>query len=101
MITSIQSIHFDADVKLIATIEKKLQQLKKYFSQQSAEIKVYLKLEKVGQVQDKIIEILVHLPGHYMMVKSTSKSFEAALREAIQSLKNQIRKHKEKIQKKY
>ena len=101
MVTRIQSIHFDADAKLVSLIEEKLDRLTQYIQDRVIEAKVILKLEQVGKVQDKIIEVILNLPGQAVVAKSAKKSFEEALAEVIATLKTQLLRYKEKIQRKH
>ena len=101
MITRIQSIHFDADVKLLQQVQDKMERLARYIQNKAIEAKVILKLEHGGQVQDKVIEIIINLPGQNLVAKSTKKSFEEALNQVIATLKKQLLRHKEKIQQKH
>ena len=100
MVTKIQSVHFTADQKLNLMIEEKLEKLKHYFKPEGS-AEVILKMEKVGQVQDKIVEIIYCIPGAKFVVTAIQKSFEQAINEAYRGIKNQILKHKEKIQDKH
>ena len=93
----IQSIHFDADQKLLQIIESKLQTFDQYLTKLEAEAKVILKMEKVGQVSDKI----VNLPGHPLIVKAKDKTFEKAFYMVLHSLKRQLLRFKEKLQQKH
>ena len=97
MVTKIQSLHFDADQRLVMLVEEKIEKLKHYFKA-DASAEVILKMEKVGQVQDKIVEIIYHIPGAKFVVTSIQKSFELALNEAYHNIKMQILKYKEKAQ---
>ncbi len=99
MIARIQSIHFDADSKLLIYLNEKLESLEHYVSRE-IEAKVMLRLEKVGHIQDKIVEILINLPGHPLVAKSTGKTFEQAILDAIEHIKTQLIRYKEKIQRK-
>lgn len=92
---TVQSIHFDADKKLLAFIEKKAGKLDQFFDQiLSAE--VYLKLEKTEDEQNKITEIKLTLPKNQLFAKAQCKSFEEACDMAIESLRRQVDKHKTK-----
>jgi putative sigma-54 modulation protein len=96
MTVNIQSVHFNADSKLIDYIKKKLEKLSNY-SDRIVEVNVFLKLDNVVHViKDKIAEIRVHIPRHKFFVKSTSKSFEESFDDAFDSMVSQIKKHKEK-----
>jgi putative sigma-54 modulation protein len=101
MITKIHSIHFDADVKLLQQIEDRISHLSKFLQNKAVEANVILKLEKVGQVQDKVIEIIIALPGQLLVAKRTRKSFEKALIEVLATIKSQLIRYKRKIQRKY
>lgn len=101
MMTRIQSIHFDADVKLLQQIQQKIEGLAKFFQNKSIEANVVLKLEHVGQIQDKVIEVIINLPGQALIAKSTKKSFEEALIQVVSTLKKQLLRYKEKLQRKH
>ncbi len=93
----IQSIHFTADQKLTQFIEERLNKLTKYFDR-IVEAEVFLKLENKGAtVKDKVAEIKLHVPGKTLYATGNSKVFESAADEALDTLKRQLRKHKEKI----
>ncbi len=91
-----QSVHFSADSKLLAFIERKLSKLDQFFDR-IVSAKVILKLENSGQVKDKIAEVRLEIPGSILFVKETNKSFEASIDSAIGALKRQLIKYKERI----
>jgi putative sigma-54 modulation protein len=91
-----EAIHFSADMKLLATIEKKLVKLEHFFDR-IVEAKVILKLENSGQIRDKIAEVKLHLPNGVIFIKETSKTFEAAIDQALVALKRQLVRYKEKM----
>jgi putative sigma-54 modulation protein len=90
-----QSVHFDADVKLLEFIQKKITKLET-FHDHIVSAEVYLRLESHGQVHDKLAEVMLHIPGHTFIAKETFKSFEQAIDEAADSIKRQMVKHKER-----
>jgi putative sigma-54 modulation protein len=95
MKVQIQSIHFDADKKLIDYIEKKVSKLETFFDRiVSAE--VFLKLDN-STIENKIVEIKILIPGNDVIAKNKSISFEAATDMAVDALKVQLKKHKEKL----
>ena len=98
MKVSVQSIHFNADVKLVEFIEKKIMRLDRYFDKnRSVEAEVYLKLQDTGgQVHEKIIEIKLLLPGGWLIDKKTGRSFESAITASTDTLKRQLLRHKER-----
>ncbi len=92
------AVRFDADQKLLDFIEKKTEKLETFFDR-IVDGEVFLKLEKDDNRENKIVEIKLNVPGQRLFVKEQSKSFEAATDLAVNSLKRQLRKHKEKLQK--
>lgn len=99
MNTHFQSIHFTADAKLKDYISTKLEKLNK-FSDRIHDIKVTMKLENSGQIKDKIVELRINIPGETFIATESSKTFEASADSAIDSLKRQIKRYKEKLQSK-
>ncbi len=96
MNVNIQTVHFDADGKLIEYINRKIEKLSN-FNDRIVEVNVFLKLDNVVHaIKDKIAEIRVHIPRHRFFVKSTSKSFEDSFDDALESMISQIKKNKEK-----
>ena len=96
MNVNIQTVHFDADLKLVEYVTKKLDKLNT-FHDRIIKIDVFLKLDNVvHNIKDKIAEIRVHVPRHNFFVKSSSKSFEESFDSALEALVNQIKKKKEK-----
>lgn len=96
MNVKIQSIRFKADQKLVDYLEKKYVKLDKYFDR-IVDLDIKLSLEPTGQVQDKIVEFILKVPGETLFSKSIDKSFETAADEAYDNLKRQIKRYKEKL----
>ncbi len=91
-----QSIHFTADQKLKDYITSKIEKLTR-FNEQIMTAKVTMKLENSGQVKDKIVEIVVTIPKETFISAEASKTFESSCDQAVDSLKRQIKRHKEKL----
>lgn len=91
----VQSIHFTADSKLLNFIQKKADKLDQFFDQIIAG-EIYLKLENTEDVANKITEIKLIIPGNDLFAKEQCKTFEEATDKAVESLRRQIEKHKEK-----
>ncbi|MFN0034472.1 MAG: ribosome hibernation-promoting factor, HPF/YfiA family [Saprospiraceae bacterium] len=98
MKVSVQSIHFNADAKLVEFIEKKLMRLNRYFDKnRSVEAEVHLKLQETGgRVHEKIIEVKILVPGGWLIDKKTGRTFEAAITASTDTLKRQLLRHKER-----
>ncbi|HWB23890.1 MAG TPA: HPF/RaiA family ribosome-associated protein [Chitinophagaceae bacterium] len=97
MNVNIQAVHFDADVKLVDYVNRKLQKIST-FHDRVIKIDVFLKLDNVVHtIKDKIAEIRVDVPRHSFFVKVSSKSFEESFDNALESLVNQIKRKKQKL----
>lgn len=97
MVTQMHSIHFKADKKLLNFIQEKLNKLE-LLNQQVISAEVFLRLDKDREKENKITEIKLSIPGKEFFAKRQCKSFEEATDEAIDALKKQIIKEKEKHQ---
>jgi putative sigma-54 modulation protein len=93
----IHSIHFDADITLLDFINTRSSKLETFYDRITGG-EVFLRLEKGDHSRDnKVVEIKLSIPGTTLFAKEQSKSFEAATDEAIESLRVQLNKHKEKL----
>jgi putative sigma-54 modulation protein len=90
------SIHFDADQKLIDLIQKKADKLDTYFDR-IIDGEVFLRLDNHEKKENKIFEIKLFVPGKTLFSKHQSESFEAAADEAIEGMRRQLKKFKEKV----
>jgi putative sigma-54 modulation protein len=96
MNVNIQTVHFDADTKLVKHINQKVGKLNT-FHDRIIKVDVFLKLDNVvHKIKDKIAEIRIQIPRHRLFVKSTSKSFEQSFDDAFESIVNQIKRKKQK-----
>lgn len=97
MNVNIQTVHFDADSKLVTYVEKKLSKLFQ-FHDRITKVDVYLKLDNVvHNIKDKVAEIKVHIPRYDFFVKHSSKSFEESFDVALDSVIMQIKRKKERL----
>ena len=93
---TIHSIHFDADKKLLELIDKKVQKLD-LFNNQMIGTDVFLRLNKdSGERENKVVEIKVKVPGKELFATKKAKSFEEATDTAIEALRRQVIREKEK-----
>ncbi len=92
----INAVRFDADSKLVSFIEKKVSKLSRYFDD-IINAEVYLKLENTPDLENKVVEIRVDIPGSELFARKQSKSFEESTDTVVDALKQQILKHKEKL----
>ena len=91
----IKSVHFTADLKLEEFIKNKLNKLKQY-DDRIVRANVFLKLEKSQDLENKITEIKLEIPGSELFAKKQTNSFEKSTDSAIDALKKQLQKFKEK-----
>ena len=96
MQVKIHSVQFKADVKLENFIEDKLGKLNNYYDHILGS-EVFLKLENTNGPENKITEIRLSIPGNDLFAKKQSKTFEEATDQAIEALRRQIQKHKDKV----
>ncbi|MFM7014975.1 MAG: ribosome hibernation-promoting factor, HPF/YfiA family [Bacteroidota bacterium] len=92
----VQSIHFDADRKLLAFVEEKIEKLT-HFYEDIIDGEVFLRLDKSSEKENKIAEIKLNTPGKTMFASEQCRSFEEATDNAVDALRKQISKYKEKL----
>jgi len=93
---TVQSIHFDADVKLIEFVEEKTKKLG-VFHPSIHKAEILLRLDKNSDQENKIAEIILKVPGTELFAKKQCRTFEEAIDLSIDALKRQIEKNNEKL----
>jgi putative sigma-54 modulation protein len=96
MNVNIQSVHFDADKKLLNFINEKIGKLST-FHDAIIGTHVILKLDKSSSTDNKVAEIKLHIPGSDLFAKRQCTTFEEATDTALEALKRQLKKRKEKV----
>ncbi len=96
MTINIQSVHFDADKKLLDFINEKVEKLNTYYDG-IINSEVTLRLDKSSTSDNKIAEIKMLGKGHEFFAKKQCESFEEATDLACEALKSQLKKHKDKL----
>ena len=99
MKVNINSVHFKTDRKLEIFIQEKVDKLQNYYDGILGS-DVHLKLDNNGNPENKIAEIRLNIKGYDLYAKKQCKSFEEATDTAVDALKRQLKKHKEKLRKK-
>ncbi|MBP6385597.1 MAG: ribosome-associated translation inhibitor RaiA [Pseudarcicella sp.] len=94
----VHSVHFDADNKLLEFIQAKLNKLDTFYDKITVG-EVFLRLDKgeSSKTKNKLLEVKISLPGMILFVKQKAKTFEEAVDNAIEALKIQIKKFKQKL----
>ena len=95
MTPNIQSVHFDADKKLIGFINEKVSKLN-HFHDGIIGTDVILRLEKSDDNANKTAEIKLNVKGGMLFAKKQCITFEEAIDTAIDALRSQIKKAKDK-----
>jgi putative sigma-54 modulation protein len=91
----VHSIHFNADVKLIDFIQKKIDKLETFYDRM-VDGEVFLRLNNEG-IENKTVEIKLKVPGNQLFAKEQAKSFEEATDLATEALRTQLKKFKTKL----
>ena len=89
----IKSLKFDADQKLIDFVEKKVGKLGK-FHDGAAEAEVILTL--LREPDNKNVKLQIHVPGEEMIIERNAKTFEEAVNESVDAMKEKLTRAKEK-----
>ncbi|MBL7110605.1 MAG: ribosome-associated translation inhibitor RaiA [Bacteroidales bacterium] len=92
----IHSLRFDADIKLLEFIHSKIEKLNLFFDD-ILSVEIWLRLDRSQDLENKLTEIKLTLPGAELFAKKQSRTFEEATDLAIEALRRQIHKHKGKL----
>jgi putative sigma-54 modulation protein len=92
----VSSVHFDADKKLVEFIHERVDKLASHFDK-IIDGEVILKVENSNDAENKVAEIKLLIPGSDIFAKKQCKSFEEATDTAVEALRRQLKKHKEKL----
>ncbi len=92
----IQSIHFKADQKLLDYITKKVEKLLTFY-ENIVSAQVYLKVENDSANNNKTLEIKLNVTNTVLFTTEHCRTFECALDLAVETLKAQLKKYKEKM----
>jgi|TARA_B110000467_G_C18138560_1_gene377433 putative sigma-54 modulation protein len=95
MKVTVHAIHFDADKELVNFINEKVNKLEHFYDGLMGG-EVFLRVEKADDNQNKVAEIKLQSPGKELFAKRQCKSFEEAVDTALEAIKSQLKKHKEK-----
>jgi len=93
---NISSIHFKADQKLEDFVQERILKLSSIFDGIVGS-EVTLKLDKNSNTENKVAEIKLIIRGNDLFAKKQSKSFEEATDNAVDALRKQLTKYKEKV----
>lgn len=89
----IQSIKFNADVKLLDFVEKKFSRLEKFYDGITG---VDVALSLLPEHDNKNVKVQVGVPGNTIVIEKNAKTFEDAVVDCADILKEKLVKEKEK-----
>jgi len=93
----IHTAKFTADQKLLDFINGKMEKLNQYFHK-IINADVFLKLDSKGNsINDKTVEVKIAVPGNQLFASTSDKSFETAADEAIDNVRRQLKRYKDKL----
>ena len=96
----INSVHFDADQKLVNFVNKKVNKLDTFFDG-IINAEVTLRVLKPETANNKISEIRLSIPVNgYLFAKKQADTFEEATDLAVDAIRKQLGKFKEKLKNK-
>ncbi len=90
----IKSLKFDADQKLVAFVEKKVSKLEKFYEGVET-VDVILSL--LQEPDNKNAKIQIHVPGQDLLIEKNAKTFEDAITECADAMKEKLTRYKEKL----
>lgn len=93
---NVNAVHFNADQKLVDFITEKVNKLELFYDHIIG-VEVFLRLDKEHAHDNKITEVKIHIPGKELFAKKQCSSFEEATDLAVEALRKQVTKHKEKM----
>ena len=95
MKVNVQTPNFVADQKLIDFITNKLLKLEMFFDK-IIFADVFLKVQKTSEKENKVVEILISIPGDELIAKKETKTFEEGTDDCVKALERKLKKIKEK-----
>ena len=88
----LNALKFDAGEKLTAFVEKKVARVEKFFDGVAQQAEVTLEDLKEG----KKAKLQIHIPGDEMIIERTADTFENAITECVDAMKEKLTRAKEK-----
>jgi len=90
----IKALKFDAGEKVTAFVTKKVARLEKFFESATQEVEVTMEdLAKEG----KKVKLRIHVPGDELIIDRVADTFENAVTECVDLMKEKLTRTKEKM----
>ena len=90
---NVKSLKFDAAKDLLDYVEKKVGKVEKFFDNMG-DIDVTLSL--LPEAENKCVKLQTHMPGEEIVIERNARTFEEAVTDAADALKEKIVRVKEK-----
>ena len=90
---NVKSLKFDADQKLLDFVQKKVEKVEKFFDN-LGDIDVTLSL--LPDAENKKVKLQTRIPGEDLVIERSAKTFEEAVTDAVDAMKEKIIRSKEK-----
>jgi ribosomal subunit interface protein len=88
-----KAFKFEASEQLTAFVEKKVSRLSRFCEDLAGEIEVAL---EDHLKQGKLAKIQIHIPGEDLIIEREADTFENAITEAVDAMKEKLTRAKEK-----
>ena len=89
----IKSLKFDADQKLLDYVEKKVKKLERFHD---GILTADVILTLLREPDNKDVKLQVHIPGEELIIERNSKTFEEAVTDCVDAMKEKLTRAKEK-----
>lgn len=89
----VKSLKFDADQKLLDFVQKKVARLER-FDDQIIGFEVTLSLQE--RPENKVVKLTASIPGDDIIIERDAQTFEEAVNDAVDAMKEKIVRTKEK-----
>ncbi|MHA6246535.1 ribosome hibernation-promoting factor, HPF/YfiA family [Pontibacter sp. CAU 1760] len=91
----LHSVNFDADEQLNNFVQQKVNKLDTFYDR-IVDGEVFLKNNNKDGIDNKTVEIRLLVPGSTLFSQEDAPSFEAAADAAVDAMRRQLKRHKEK-----
>lgn len=89
----VQTLKFDADQKLLDYVDKKVAKLER-FDENITSVDVVLSL--MEKPENKAVKLQANVPSDALVVEKNAKTFEEAVTDAVDAMKERLTRNKEK-----
>ena len=95
----VHSVRIHTDKDLHSFIKERVDKLELFYDRIVGS-EVFLRIDGASKTDDKVVEIKMSIPGKELFAKKQGKSFEEATDLAVDALRRQLKKRKQKAQSK-